>query len=148
MIKKAAKSGKDVFLALLNCRNAPNKIGSSPVERLYSRKTRGLLTITEKGLRPSIQVSVSKKILENKEQTKYQYDKDARNYGRLEVGKPVYVNLQRNPTSKNLWEKAEIVERFGDRSCLVNVNGHLYRRNLVDIRRAPENTENNPLIGL
>lgn len=133
LIKKAAKSGKEIFLSLLNWRNTPNKIGSSPVQRLYSRKTRGLLPMLEEGLRPTVQFSVGKKIVANKEHSKLHHDASARKYGSLDVGQPVYVNLQR-PNSKNVWEKGEVVYRFSDRSCLLNVNDHLYRRNRVDIR--------------
>lgn len=40
LVKKADRSGQDLWYMLLYWRNTPNKIGSSPVQRLYSRRTR------------------------------------------------------------------------------------------------------------
>ena len=40
IINKAEESRRDIWLMLLNWRNTPNKMGSSPVARLFSRSTR------------------------------------------------------------------------------------------------------------
>ncbi|XP_055612508.1 uncharacterized protein K02A2.6-like [Uranotaenia lowii] len=49
LLKKAEETGTDYWYALLHWRNIPNKIGSSPASRLFSRSTRsGVPTSTAK----------------------------------------------------------------------------------------------------
>ncbi|KAL6460946.1 hypothetical protein MHYP_G00309120 [Metynnis hypsauchen] len=47
IVKKAKASGRDPYLAILDHRNTPNQgLNTSPVQRLFSRRTRTLLPIT------------------------------------------------------------------------------------------------------
>jgi hypothetical protein len=49
IMKKSLKSGEDPYLALLSWRNTPSEgMNSSPVQRLYGRRTRTLLPTTNK----------------------------------------------------------------------------------------------------
>ena len=52
IMKKAAVGKFDPYLALLDYRNTPTDIGSSPAHRLFSRRTRSLLPLTRRLLEP------------------------------------------------------------------------------------------------
>lgn len=66
VVKKARDSNTDVYMALLNWRITPNKIDSSPVQRLFSRRTRCALPMLPDKLKPAIQNSVAEKIRNDK----------------------------------------------------------------------------------
>ena len=51
-MKKAARERFDTYLSLLDYRNKPTDVGSSPAESLFSRRTRNLLPLTPKQLEP------------------------------------------------------------------------------------------------
>jgi hypothetical protein len=54
LIKKAKQDGKDIYLALLDLRNAPrNEIIGSPAQRLMDRHTKTQLPTTGALLRPN-----------------------------------------------------------------------------------------------
>ena len=52
IMKKAARERFDTYLSLLDYRNKPTDVGSSPAESLFSRRTRNLLPLTPKQLEP------------------------------------------------------------------------------------------------
>ena len=51
-MKNAAPEKFDPYLSLLDYRNKPTDVGSSPAESLFSRRTRNLLPLTPKQLEP------------------------------------------------------------------------------------------------
>lgn len=132
LIKKAEDSGLDLWLMLLNWRNTPNKLGSSPVSRLFSRSTRCEVPMSAKNLMPCAVPNVPETIHTNRRRIKYQYDKSTRLLPLLEVGDPVYVQL--NPEVSKSWVPAEIKNKLSGRSYLVETNGTLYRRDAVHVK--------------
>ena len=61
MFKKAHRDSKDPWLALLDQRNTPTQgVGSSPAQRLMSRRTRTLLPIAANLLYPKVEEGVTK----------------------------------------------------------------------------------------
>lgn len=132
LIKKAEDSKQDLWLMLLNWRNTPNKLGSSPVCRLFSRSTRCEVPMSATNLMPRIVQNVPEAIQDNKRKVKYQYDKSTRRLPSLEVGDPVFVQL--NPDVSKTWVPAEIKNKLSERSYLVERNGTTYRRDVVHVK--------------
>ncbi|XP_017484858.1 PREDICTED: uncharacterized protein K02A2.6-like, partial [Rhagoletis zephyria] len=113
LIKKALDSGEDVWLAVLNYRNTPNAIGSSPAQRLMSRRLRSAIPAHPKKLLPEAQKNVHDRIMRKRQIAKSYYD-----------------------------QRDKIQEKFNTRSYIVNVKGSLYRRNIQDIsKELPSATE-------
>ncbi|XP_055598551.1 uncharacterized protein K02A2.6-like [Uranotaenia lowii] len=140
LMKKAEESGTDFWYALLHWRNIPNKIGTSPAARLMSRSTRcGVPTAAAK-LLPKPAEDVPAKIESNRQRTKVYYDRKTRNLPQLQIGSPVFVQL--NPETSKNWSMGTVSNCFNDRSYLVDVNGTDYRRSLVHLKpRKDPNTQ-------
>ena len=62
LFKKALRDGRDPWLALLECRNTPvETIGSSPAQRLMSRRTKTLMPTASTLLRPQVVEGVERR---------------------------------------------------------------------------------------
>ncbi|XP_058817136.1 uncharacterized protein K02A2.6-like [Topomyia yanbarensis] len=140
LIQKAEETNQDIWYVLLHWRNIPNKIGSSPVTRLFSRSTRCGVPASAEKYALRIVHNVPEAILENKRKMKYYYDRKSRELPVLQIGSPVYVQLH-SENSKS-WTPAIVNERLNDRSYVVDVNGSYYRRDLVNIKPRKEPTIN------
>lgn len=142
ILKKARDSDTDIYMALLNWRNTPNKIDSSPVQRLFSRRTRCAVPMVPDKLKPAIQKSVSDKILNNKERAKYTFDRTTRKAKPLEIGEPVLVKLK---GAESPWKTGKIIDQCQNRSYIVDVNETHYRRNRHDLKpfRTPTSLKSN-----
>lgn len=126
---KKSSCDEEFWYALLVYRNTPNSKGSSPVQRLYSRRTRSGIPTLRNKLKPEIVHNVPIKIKEQKEKSKFYYDKNARKQKPLDIGQPVYVQL--NPEKTTTWTPGEVHDKQSDRSYTIEVNGNLYRRDAV-----------------
>lgn len=126
LLKKCSDSGTDFWYALLHWRNVPNRTGSSPAQRLFSRQTRTGLPTSLKNLMPRVVEDVPESIEVNRKKSKQQYDKKAKVLPDLEVGAPVYAQL--NPDSCKQWTPAAVSQRQSDRPFVVDVDGSSYRR--------------------
>lgn len=136
LIQKSEDTGENLWYAVLNWRNTPNRIGSSPACRLFSRSTRcGVPASVEKYL-PRAFPNVSENILENRRKIKYYYDRKARDLPTFEPGSPVYVQL--HPESDKKWTPAVIQHKDNERSYMVEARGSCYRRDLVNIKPRKE----------
>ncbi|XP_055605136.1 uncharacterized protein K02A2.6-like [Uranotaenia lowii] len=147
LLKKAESSGTDFWYALLHWRNIPNKIGSSPVQRLFSRNTKCGLPTSASKLTPKVVENVAEAIETNRKKAKQQYDKKTRELPDLEVGSPVYVQL--NPESSKHWTPAVIHQRQNERSFVVDVQGSSYRRDRKHLKPrkepiTPSSVQNHP----
>lgn len=142
MLMKAKEDCTDFWYALLHWRNIPNKVGSSPTSRLFSRSTRCGIPSSVTNLLPKIVEHVPASIEENRKKTKYWYDKKTRNLPELQTGSPVYVQLA--PETNKLWTPGRIAHRINDRSYTVDVNGREYRRSLVHLK--PRNEPTTPSV--
>ena len=103
IMKKSLKSGEDLFLALLSWRNTPSEgMNSSPVQRLYGRRTRTLLPTKNKLLKPKIVTHVKKEMTVRKNKQKQYYDRNTKSLNDLEKGDIVRI---RPPGRDNEWKK-------------------------------------------
>ncbi|XP_049885646.1 uncharacterized protein K02A2.6-like isoform X2 [Pectinophora gossypiella] len=136
LLTKTTENKEDFWYGLLCLRNTPNKLKTSPVQRLFSRRTRGNIPMIPELLHPKIVPNVARDITLNRERTKSTYDKRSKKAVSLRVGQPVAVQI--NPSMKE-WSFGVVEDIISDRNFLVNVNNVRYRRNLCHIRPAPEN---------
>ena len=79
LIKKTLKDNRDPWLALLDQRNTPTEsIGTSPAQRLMSRRTRTLLLTATNLLYPKVPESVTEKLKLKRQKAKwYMIDRPA-----------------------------------------------------------------------
>lgn len=132
LIKKAQDSHEDFWYSLLYFRNVTNKMGSTPVQRLFSRNTRcGIPTTVEK-LKPKIIDDVPKSIEKQKMKTKEVYDRHSKKSTELTIGQPVFVQL--NPGQTKIWTKGVIQKRLSETSYVIKANGAECRRSSIHIR--------------
>ncbi|XP_053698690.1 uncharacterized protein K02A2.6-like [Sabethes cyaneus] len=136
LITKADETNTDFWYALLHWRNIPNKIGSSPAARLFSRQTRCGVPTSVSNLLPRVVNDVPTKIENNRKTFKRNYDKTCRHLPELQIGSPVYTQLQ--PEFSKTWRAGTIADRLSERSYLVNVDGVDYRRSLVHLKPRKE----------
>ena len=126
MFKKAHRDSKDPWLALLDQRNTPTQgVGSSPAQRLMSRRTRTLLPIAANLLYPKVEERVTKMLKLKTQKAKSYHDGSSIVLPELEIGQEVRVAGQRNKT----WEAGRCVENLSDLSYMIEVIGAIIRRN-------------------
>lgn len=147
LLKKAEETGTDFWYALLHWRNIPNKIGSSPVARLFSRSTRNGIPTSGANLLPKVVEHVPAAIEENRRKIKLNYDRKSRNLPELQIGSPVYVQMNPEVKEGKQWTPGTIANRLSERSYTVNVSGNNYRRSLVHLkpRKDPVLPPKNPV---
>ncbi|XP_041461547.1 uncharacterized protein K02A2.6-like [Lytechinus variegatus] len=91
LLKKAAKQGEDIQLALLDWRNTPADSGASPAQKMMARRTNTLLPTPEALLKPQVIGGVSQHISHKKQRAKKYYDQTAAPLPELEIGQPVRI---------------------------------------------------------
>ncbi|KAJ8389944.1 hypothetical protein AAFF_G00112290 [Aldrovandia affinis] len=90
LLRKAAHDGDDPWKAILHWRNTPTEnMGSSPAQRLMSRRLKTSIPATNKLLEPVVVVGVTEKLRHRKQLAKSFYDRSARDLPELEVGETV-----------------------------------------------------------
>ncbi|XP_017464499.1 PREDICTED: uncharacterized protein LOC108357925 [Rhagoletis zephyria] len=109
IFRRADKSGQDRWLALLEWRNTPNHMQTSPAQRLYSRRLRTQLPMKQSRLRPEVQHNVPNKIIEARKKAKFHHDKRAKQLPELEIGQDVYVQLK--PHHDSSWKPAVVSDK-------------------------------------
>lgn len=142
IMKKSLKSGEDPFLALLSWRYTPSEgMNSSPVQRLYGRRTRTLLPTTNKFLKPKIATHVKKEMTVRKNKQKQYYDRNTKPLNDLEKGDIVRIRSQGR---ENEWKKGIVEEKVNINSYNVKTeDGGIYRRNRRHLRSSKEQFELN-----
>ena len=134
LMNKCAEDNSDIYLALLLIRNTPRHNLGSSAERLYSRKLRTVLTMSEKSLEPVVQKNVAENLKKVRAQKKKYYDKTAKPLPALREKDTVRVQ-----EGKRFEKKGEIVKEANrPRSYIVNVDGKLYERNRRHLRKVEE----------
>ena len=140
MLKKCQKSGSDMYLALLEIRNTPNQgMESSPVQRLFNRRTRSLIPMTENLLAPRGKEHLKLDNLQlkhNKEKQAATYNRTARDLSVLRHGDT--VRMQPFRLGQKEWQKGIVHQRLDDRSYEIETPRGLYRRNRVHLRKTSE----------
>jgi hypothetical protein len=132
LIKKVEEEGTDLRLALLHHRNTPNKVEYSPVQRIFSRRTRCLIPTKMENLKPNVAIDIKEKIEMKKRTAKSFYDRSARDLPELKVGQPVV--FKQFPETQKDWSMGFVQKRLNDRSFSIQAGGKEYRRNREHIK--------------
>ena len=136
LLKESKTAGSD-YLALLEWRNIPSEgLDSSPVQRMFTRRTRTLIPTTSELLKPKIVEDVQEKLVKTKQlQAKY-YNISAKELPALSQGEIVRVK----PTDRSgRWFKARVERQVDVRSYEVRTeDGKVLRRNRIHLRNSKE----------
>ena len=127
LMKKAFRDGRDPWIALLEYRNTPTEaVGSSPAQRLMSRRTKTLMPTASTLLRPRVVQGVESQIESKRQKAKLYHDKTAKPLPQLDVGQDVRVApFQRGKS----WQTGTMVKQLSDKSYLVKTGTGTIRRN-------------------
>ncbi|KAL5510796.1 hypothetical protein EMCRGX_G006398 [Ephydatia muelleri] len=141
--KRLIKKSADPYMALLEWRNTPTiGMGSSPNQRLFSRRTRGAVITSTAKLQPELQQNVwEKKTVKQRQMLANQQGRNAV-LPPLRIGQPVLV--QDMLAQKTQWNRGRCVSQLSPRSYMVEVEGQLLRRNRGFLRptsHGPDTTE-------
>ena len=136
LMKKAACGKFDPYLALLDYRNTPTEIGSSPAQRLFSRRTRNLLPLSSKQLQPNTlpPQAVQDKLINSKQKQAFYYNLKGKALPELQPGQTVRMKKPKEST----WTEAVCKKMIGPRSYVVVSGGQTYRRNRRQLRSVPQ----------
>ena len=107
-------------------------IGSSPCQRLFSRRTRGGVVTSVEKLQPQVQEDMWQRKLKKQQQIQARRVVDRNPLPPLIIGQPVLV--QDWLSKKTQWIRGLCVGQLSNRSYLVEVDGQLLRRNRVFLR--------------
>ena len=140
LLEKAAKSKQDPYLALLAWRNTPSEtLSTSPVQRLFSRRTKTLLPTSNQLLKPKIPEDVNQKMKLQKAKQSMHYNRGAKELEELRPGDVVRIQPQKTQFGKKEWTQARVEGKVDIRSYQVRTeDGRAYRRNRRHLRRTQE----------
>ena len=126
----------DPYLALLDYRNTPTEIGSSPAQGLFSRTTRNLLPLSSKQLQPNTlpPQAVQEKLINPKQKQAFYYNLKGKALPELQPGQTVRMKKPKEST----WTEAVCKKMIGPRSYVVVSGGQTYRRNRRQLRSVPQ----------
>jgi len=131
LLKKCQATGEDLYLALLQIRNTPrDEVTGSPVQRLFSRRTRTRLPTAPQKLKPQVipPEQVAARLYEDRHvKAKSYFDQHTRPL------KPIEPDTTIRVRTGNKWAPALLLpsdEHLGPRSYNVKLpSGHTTRRN-------------------
>ena len=144
---KAQEDSRDPYLALLDWRNTPTeRIGSSPAQRLFGRRTKTLLPTSSRLLVPETVRQVPSKLVDRQQKQAKYYNRTAQDLKQLSVGDSVYMAPA---PGKHKWIPGVITSCLGNRSYLVRTDSAgTYRRNRRHLRLfSPGETCSHPAAG-
>ncbi|KAL0153721.1 hypothetical protein M9458_050974 [Cirrhinus mrigala] len=134
LLKKAADSKSDPYLALLNYRTSPLECGMAPVEMLMSRKLRTTLPSCAKRRG---NVKMKQKLKQLKDRQKFYYDRATKHLQPLARNDVVLIK-----DDENWSKKATVMQEVAPRSYTVKTNdGQIFRRNRRDLLRTEKERE-------
>ena len=109
LLAKAVKSEQDPYLALLAWRNTPTEtLNSSPVQRLFGRRTKTRLPTSNQLLKPKLPEEVSQKLKLQKAKESLYYNKGAKELEELRPGdNHQHLRLARRRIGRKLESKAK-----------------------------------------
>ena len=137
ILKKSSASNNDPYLALLAHRNTPQEgFGTSPAQRLLSRRTKTNLPTSSNLLKPNVAEGTLEKDKLWKLKQKFYYDRSAKDLPGLQ--KDDVVRMQPFRLNEKTWKKAKVVKPLGRRSYVVESSGQLYIRNRRHLNRSAE----------
>ncbi|KAK9752874.1 hypothetical protein QE152_g3862 [Popillia japonica] len=119
ILRKCATHNSDIQLALLNFRNTPrNKDLQSPNERLFSRKTRSNIPISQEKLKPKIVEEVETKLKKLRDKQNFYSNRGAKEPELLQQGDKI-----RYQVGKRDWHNATVTdETKNPRSVIIETN--------------------------
>ena len=135
IIRTCKSSNDDIYLALLAHRNTPQTTHeTSPAQRLFNRRTKTPLPVSEKLLQPKINPQANKRIQQRQQLQKKYHDRGAKELSPLRKGE--VVRLQPTRIGEKKWKRGIVVRKAGIRSYEVQCKGYTYTRNRKFIRRS------------
>ena len=134
LIKKAALSKTDIYLALLTFRNTPSEgVIVSPAQRLFSRRTKTGLPTTAELL--MLQVIPCERVTAGLEQVK---EKQRRNYNTNAHVLPPLNSVHMRLPGEEQWSLATCTRKAGLQPYDVLCGNREYRRNRLQLRSTSE----------
>lgn len=139
VLAKAVKSEQDPYLVLLvmDWRNTPTEtLNSSPVQRLFGRRTKTRLPTSNQLLKPKLLQEVSQKLKLQKAKESLYYNKGAKELEELRPGDIVRLQPSTSQTGKKKdWTQARVKGKVDIRSYQVRTeDGRVFRRNRGHLR--------------
>ena len=120
IVKRLLKRNLDPYRAILEWRNTPTvELGTSPCQRLFGRRTRGVVPVPASKLMPSSPVEMWEKKAERQRKIQEYKTRSGRNLPPLQVGEPVLV--QDVKARKTQWERGYCRDKLSSRSYVVEV---------------------------
>ena len=140
LLEKAAKSKQDPYLALLAWRNTLSEtLSTSPVQRLFSRRTKTLLPTSNQLLKPKIPEDVNQKMKVQKAKQSMHYNRGATELEELCPGDVVRIQPQKTQFGRKEWTQARVEGKVDIKSYQVRTeDGRAYRRNRRHLRRTQD----------
>jgi len=118
-------------------RNTPQEgFGTSPAQRLLSRRTKTNLPTSSNLLKPSVAENTLGKDKLRKLKQKFYHDRSANDL--QDLHKDDIVRMQPFRLNKKTWREAKVLKPLGRRSYVVESNGQLYIRNLRHLKHSAE----------
>ena len=109
LLDKAVKSQRDPYLALLDWRNTPtDDLNSSPVQRLFGRRTKTLLPTSNQLLKPKIPTNIEDKARLRKAKQTWYYNRGVTQLEELNPGDTVRIQPQKSQFKKKGWTRATV----------------------------------------
>ena len=138
-LAKAVKSEQDPYLVLLimDWRNTPTEtLNSSPVQRLFGRRTKTRLPTSNQLLKPKLLEEVSQKLKLQKAKESLYYNKGAKELEELRPGDIVRLQPSTSQTGKKKdWTQARVKGKVDIRSYQVRTeDGRVFSRNRGHLR--------------
>ena len=111
----------DPYLALLDHPNTPTEIGSFPVQRLFSRRTRSLLPLSSRQLQPKSvpQQDLQERLISSKQKQAFYYNLKGTALPELQPGQTVRMKRPQEST----WTEAVFKKMIGPHSYVVVLGG-------------------------
>jgi hypothetical protein len=137
LLRKAKEAQSDPFLALLAWRNTPSEnLGTSPAQRLLSRRTKTPLPMVSSLLKPKVVKDVPYKLTRAKAKQQEYYNSSAKELAPLCAGDVVRVKLK---DKDRHWTKAKVEGQVDVRSYNIRTeDGRPFRRNRRHLRASKE----------
>ena len=135
-IMKTAKEAKtDVYLAILDFRNTPTEdTGTSPVQKLFARRTRTLLPLSDNQLQTATVLNAKPQLETARVKQAWYYDRGSKPLPELQSEEPICMRL---PGAKT-WTLGKVLYKVAPRSYRVQCGGIRYRRNRRQLRGTAE----------
>lgn len=136
LMTKAKHTGNNPYIVLLEYRNTPLDCGFTPAQLLLGRRTKSVIPISQKALKPKTvnHPNLAIKMKRSKDRQKQHYDKTSKPLKLLQTNDSVRVKFGK------IWKPAKVIKIHNDRSYTVQtMDGSQYRRNRQLLHKTNEN---------